>query len=143
MLFNRTHTLKPSARGHFHKARPQKMHPLQARVLGWFYQEDVTPQAPGIFSSRSGSSLKSIEILSKQGTGGNLEVLMCWAKNMNSSDFIIFHCCFHTFITAENPFLSIPSSERVKESAGILSVGQNTLNQNGEQKFITILSHQP
>lgn len=62
---------------------------------------------------------------------------------MNHSDFIIFHYCFHTFITTENNFLSIPKSNREKESAGILSVGQTTLNHSGEQKFITVLSHQP
>lgn len=69
---------------------------------------------------------------------------------MNSSGFITFHCCFHTFITAENHFLSIPNSNRVMESAGIFSVGQTTLNHSGEQKFITVLqkfitvlSHQP
>lgn len=64
-------------------------------------------------------------------------------QNMNSSDFVIFHCCFHTFITAENHFLSIPNSNRAKESAGTLSVGQTTLNHSGEQKFVTVLSHQP
>lgn len=45
---------------------------------------------------------------------------------MNGSDFIIFHCCFHTVINAENLLLSIPNSSRAKESAGILSVGQTT-----------------
>lgn len=62
---------------------------------------------------------------------------------MNGSDFIIFHCCFHTVINAENLLLSIPNSSRAKESAGILSVGQTTLNHCGEQKFITVLRHQP
>lgn len=142
-LSHKTPELRPSARGHFHKARPRKMQPFKAKVLLWFCQELVAPEALGIFSSRSGLSLKSIEMFSKQGTGGGPGSFRMGGQNMNSSDFVIFHCCFHTFITAENHFLSIPNSNRAKESAGTLGVGQTTLNHSGEQKFRTVLSHQP
>lgn len=76
------------------------------------------------------------------GAGGEAKSLEIAGQNMNSCDFIIFLGRFHTFITTENHFLSIPNSNRAKESAGILSVGQTTLNHSGEQKFITALSHQ-
>jgi len=63
------------------------------------------------------------------------------SQNINSSDFI-FHCGFHIFVTTENNFLYIPNSNRAKESAGILRIGQTTLNHNGEQKFLTVLNCQ-
>lgn len=56
------------------------MQPFKAKVLLWFCQELVAPEALGIFSSRSGLSLKSIEMFSKQGTGGALEVFAWEAK---------------------------------------------------------------
>lgn len=74
--------------------------------------------------------------------GTAAETLDIAGQITNNSDFIFFHCCFHTFATTENYFLSILNSNKAKESAGLLSVGRNTLNHSGEQKFITILTHQ-